>query len=161
MDKNKAVITWLQDCPQIRNTPLYFNFIEADDNKKQFVTSENDKAVNKPYIDGSVLKRYTFTIQDYRSISFNPLMMGAIAIEQNENVEDILDFQGFIDWITEQADAENYPDFGEDITIESLKALTDNPALNGIQTAGGLNLAKYSVSIQFEYLDTSQTIWNK
>ena len=110
MDKNKAVITWLQDCPQIRNTPLYFNFLEADDNSKQFVTSENDKAVNKPCIDGSVLKRYTFTIQDYRSISFNPLMMGAI--ELNENVEDILDFQGFIDWITEQADAENYTDSG-------------------------------------------------
>lgn len=156
MDKNKAVITWLQDCPQIKNTPLYFNFLEADDNSKQFVTSENDKAVDTPYIDGSVLKRYTFTIQDYRSISFNPLMMGAI--ELNENVEDILDFQGFIDWITEQADAENYPNFGDDITIERLKALTDNPALNGIQTAGGLNLGKYSVSIQFEYLDKTKSI---
>jgi hypothetical protein len=95
IDKNKAVIEWLQNCPQIESTPLYFNFLEAEDNAKQFLTMANEKIVNKPYIDGSVSKRYTFTIQDYRSISFNPLMPTAIA--QNENVEDIFDFQGFID----------------------------------------------------------------
>lgn len=159
IDKNKAVIEWLQNCPQIESTPLYFNFIEAEDNAKQFLTMANEKIVNRPYIDGSVSKRYTFTIQDYRSISFNPLMPAAIA--HNENVEDIFDFQGFIDWITEQAKAQNYPDFGDGCEIEELKALSENPDSNGVQTVGGLNLAKYSVSIQIDYLDTTETIWNK
>lgn len=158
IDKNKAVIEWLQSCPQIKHTPLYFNFIEAKDNSKQFSTMANEKNVNRPNIDGSVLKRYTFTIQDYRSISFNPLM--PLAVEQNENIEDIFDFQGFIDWISEQAARENYPDFGNKCEIEELKALSENPDIHGIQTVGGLDLAKYSVSIQIDYLDTSETIWN-
>lgn len=157
VDKNKAVINWLQDCPQIKNTPLYFNSVEAKDNSKQFLTMANDKIVNTSFIDGSVLKRYTFTIQDYRSISFDPL--NPFHISANENIEDILDFQSFIDWVSHKAALEEYPDFGEDSIIEELKALSENPDMNGIQTAGGLNLAKYSVSIQIEYLDTSERIW--
>ena len=158
-DKNQAVIDFLLTCPLIQNSPLYFNFVEAEDKRKQFLTMSNDKAVDTPYIDGTVLKRYTFTIQDYRSIAFNPI--NPYNVGNNENVEDMLDFQGFIDWITEQADADNYPDFGTECQIESMKALTDNPDMNGVQTAGGLSLAKYSVSIQIEYLDMSDTLWNK
>lgn len=156
VDKNKAVITWLQDCPQIKNTPLFFNSVNAEDKNKQFLTMANEKLVNRSFIDGSVLKRYTFTIQDYRSLSFNPL--NPFDISKNENVEDILDFQGFIDWITEQENKGNYPDFGDQYIIDELKALSENPDMNGIQNVGGLNLAKYSVSIQIDYLDTSNSI---
>ena len=118
----------------------------------------NDKAVDTPYIDGTVLKRYTFTIQDYRSIAFNPI--NPYNVGNNENVEDILDFQGVIDWITEQAAAGNYPDFGNKCEIESMTALSDNPNMNGVQTAGGLVLAKYSVNIRIEYLDKTERIFN-
>lgn len=122
------------------------------------MTLANDKQMDKPYIDGSVLKRYTFTIQDFRSVAFNAL--NALNIGGNENVEDMLDCQGLIDWITEQATQQNYPNFGDKCLIESMEALTDNPDMNGIQAAGGLNLAKYSVNIRIEYLDISQKIWN-
>lgn len=154
VDKNQAVITFLLTCPLVQNSPLYFNFVEAQDKDKQFVTLANDIMVNKPFIDGSVLKRYTFTIQDFRSVAYNAL--NALNIGGNENVEDMLDCQGLIDWITEQAEAENYPDFGDKCLIESMEALTDNPNMNGIQQSGGLNLAKYSVNIRIEYLDISK-----
>lgn len=158
IDKNQAVIEFLLTCPLVQNSPLYFNFVEAKDKDKQFLTLANDKQVDKPFIDGSVLKRYTFTIQDFRSVAFNALNM--FNVGGNENVEDMLDCQGLIDWITEQADLRNYPDFGDKCLIESMEALTDNPDMNGIQAAGGLNLAKYSVNIRIEYLDTSKKIWN-
>ena len=158
VDKNKAVIDFLLTCDLIRNSPLYFNFVDAKDKSKEFVTSANDKVVDRPFIDGSVLRRYTFTIQDYRAIAFDALR--ALNVENNENVEDMLDFQGFIDWITEQAATENFPNFGEDCRVESMIALTSNPNMNGIQNIGGLDLAKYSVSVQIEYLDLTQTIWN-
>ena len=158
VDKNKAVIDFLLTCDLIRNSSLYFNFVDAKDKSKEFVTSANDKIVDRPFIDGSVLRRYTFTIQDYRAIAFDALR--ALNVENNENVEDMLDFQGFIDWITEQAAAENFPNFGEDCRVESMIALTSNPNMNGIQNIGGLDLAKYSVSVQIEYLDLTQTIWN-
>ena len=158
VDKHQAVVDFLLTCPSIQDSPLYFNFVEAEDKNKQFLTMSNDKAIDRPFIDGTVQKRYTFTIQDYRSIAFNPLIPANV--QSNENVEDLLDFQGIIDWITEQAKAENYPNFGDKCLIESMKALSDNPNMNGIQSAGSLLLAKYSVNIQIEYLDETEKIWN-
>lgn len=158
IDKNQAVIEFLLTCPLIQNSPLYFNFVEAKDKNKQFLTLANDKMVDKPFIDGSVLRRYTFTIQDFRSVAFNAL--NALNVGGNENVEDMLDCQGLIDWITEQAAQQNYPNFGNDCLIESMEALTSNPDMNGVQADGSLFLAKYSVNIRIEYLDKSQKIWN-
>jgi hypothetical protein len=159
MDKNQAVIDYLIQCPQIKNNPLFFNFADAQDNNKQLLTIANDKATNKPYIDGSVLKKYTFTIVDYRSVVYQ-----AIVKQEgysDENVEEMFDVQGIIDWITEQDDNQNYPDFGADCVIEEVKAVTDNPNLNGVDSNTKPSLAKYSVSIQITYLDTTRKLWNK
>lgn len=155
-DKNQAVIDFLMTCPYVQAHPMFFNFINAKDDNKQFLTTTNDKAVNRPFIDGSVLKRYTFTIVDYKSIAYNALV--TIAGYPDENVEDMFQVQSLIDWITEQADAHNYPDFGENCIIDDMKALSENPSLNGIDTSVKPTLAKYSVSIQIDYLDTSKKI---
>lgn len=159
MDKNQAVIDFLLNCPQIKNNPLFFNFAEAKDNNKQFVTMANDKSLNRNYIDGSVLRRYTFTIIDYRSVIYQAVVQ--IPGYPNENVEEALDVQGIIDWVTEQNENNVYPDFGEDCRIEELRAVTDNPNLNGIDTSVSPALAIYSIAIQIDYLDISKVLWNK
>lgn len=158
IDKNQSIIDYLLNCPQLKDNPLFFNFAEAKDNTKQIVVSANDKAVSKEYIDGSISKRYTFTIIDYRSISYQALVtqMGL----SNENVDEILDVQGIIDWISEQNDNKNYPDFGKDCMIENISALSDNPNLNGVDTSVKPALAKYSIAIQIDYIDNSKCIWN-
>ena len=158
VDKNQAVIDYLLVCPAIKNSPLYFNFTEAQDENKQIVTQGNDIYLNKEYLNGDVLKRYTFTIIDYKSVSYDAIIK--ITGYANENVEEILDCQGIIDWIEEQNDAMNYPNFGDTCEIQEIKALTINPNINGTQISGSLALAKYSVAIQIEYLDTSKRIWN-
>lgn len=157
MDKTTAIINYLLTCPAVKNSPLYFNFVEAKDKSKQIITLANDKQTDKPYIDGSVMKRFTFTIQDFHAVKFDPVNPLLVSVDQN--VESYVNAQGIIDWITEQDDTRNYPDFGENCEIESISALTDNPDTNGVQTAGGLNLAKYSVNIRVEYLDVSHRIW--
>lgn len=159
MDKNQAVIDFLMNCPQIKNNPLFFNFAEAKDNNKQFVTLANDKSLNKNYIDGSVLRRYTFTIIDYRSVIYQAVVQ--IPGYPNENIEEALDVQGIIDWIADQNDNQVYPDFGEYCMIEEMKATTDNPNLNGIDTSVSPALAIYSISIQIDYLDNSKVLWNQ
>lgn len=158
VDKNQAVIDYMLQCPQINENALYFNFGEAKDNNKQIITQGNDKAMNKPYIDGSVLKRYTFTLFDFRSIAALAVPKGFAYT--SENVEEILDVQSIIDWITEQEKLRNYPNFGEDCVIEEIKAITDNPNLNGIDTSVSPALARYSISIQIQYLDKTEKIWN-
>ena len=76
------------------------------------------------------------------------------------NGDGIGDIQGIIDWITEQNDAQNYPDFGDKCSIEEMRVLTDNPNLDGIDTSTKPSLARYSMSIRIDYLDKSNKIWN-
>lgn len=156
-NKYQAIVDFLLTCPQFNNTPLYFNFIEAKDNNKQIVTTANDKALNDSYIDGSVLKRFTFTIIDYKSITYQAIPK--LAELSNENIEEIMDVQSIIDWVTEQAKNKNFPDFGTNCIIEEMKATTDNPDLNGVDTTLTAPLAKYSMVIQITYLDKSEVIW--
>lgn len=157
MDKNKAIIKYLMQCPTIKNNPLFFNFGEVEDNSKQIVTTSTDKNIERPYIDGSVLKRYTFTIIDYRSVIYQALV--TIEGYDNENVEDMMDVQSIIDWIDEQNDNYNFPDFGNDCVVEEITALTDIPNLNGVDKDTSPNLAKYSIAIRVQYLDNTKKIW--
>jgi len=165
IDKNQAVIDFLMGCQTIADNPLFFNFLDAKDNSKQIITQANDTLLNKTYLDGSVLKRYTFTIIDFRSITYLPIPKSPTTtttteIPVNENVEELLDVQGIMDWINEQADARSYPDFGNNCIIESMRTTSENPNLNGIDTQVSPALAKYSISIQIDYVDTSKAIWN-
>jgi len=157
MDKNQAVIDFLIQCPTIAANPLFFNFLNAKNDNKQIITEANDVLLNSKYIDGSVLKRFTFTLIDFRSVSYEaiPRQEGLVS----ENVEEIIDVQGIMDWVNEQADLGNYPDFGETCFIDSMKTTSENPNLNGVDTQITPALAKYSMSIQIDYLDTSKAVW--
>ena len=66
MDKTEAIIQYLLGCPQLAESALYLNFVNAKDDDKQLLTNANERTLHKPYIDGSVDKRFTFTIIDYR-----------------------------------------------------------------------------------------------
>ena len=159
VDKNQAIIDFLLNCPQIAYNPVFFNAINAKDNDKQIITQANDVSLNSKYIDGSILKRYIFTLIDFRSVIYQPLPK--VEGYTSENVEELFDVQSIMDWVNEQADLQNYPDFGEDCVIDSMSTTSDNPNLNGIDTNVTPALAKYSMSIQIDYLDTSKAVWNK
>ena len=160
VDKNQAIIDYLLTCPAIANSPVYFNAIQAKNNTKELITIATDKNTHTPYIDGSVAKRYTFTIIDFKSISYNPIVhvIGTSVVE-NENVRDMLDVQGIMDWITEQNEARNFPDIGNDCEIDEVRTASENPNLNGIQDNLTPALAKYSFSVQVDYIDNSKRIF--
>lgn len=158
VDKNQAVINFLLSCPQIRDNPLFFNAINAKDNDKQIITQSTDASLNKTFVDGSEMKRYTFSIIDFRSVIYQPLPK--VEGYTSENVEEMFDVQGIMNWVNEQADAGNYPDFGEKCEIDSMKTTSETPNLNGIDTSVTPALAKYSMSIQIDYIDTHKVIWN-
>lgn len=161
MDKNEAMIKYLLTCPTILNNPLFFNFINAKDNNNQIVTESNEKLLNQPYIDGSVLKQYNISIILFKSISSNAIVKPIGTSEYpDENVADLALVQELIDWISEQADLGNYPNFGNDCVVDSIQTETNNPVFDGIDDTVQPNLARYSVTIQVEYLDNSKKIWN-
>lgn len=157
VDKNQAVIDYLIQCPAILNSPLYFNFIKAETDTNQFVTNSNDEYTNIRYVDGSVLKQYTFTIVTYKSTADTPVVK--LDGYPNENMSDILDIQSLIDWVSKQEDIRNYPDFGSDCVIDSIRTTSENPRLDGIDDQVIPNLAIYSVSIEIRYIDNSKKVW--
>lgn len=163
MDKNQAVIDFLLECPIIQSHPLYFNFINAKDKSKQVSAIATNTSINQRYIDGSVLKRYTFSIIDFCSVSYQavPKTIGTTTTQNlvSENVADLKLVQDLMDWILEQADEHNYPDFGEDCDVQEMTTTTNTPNLNGIDTQVTPALAKYSITIQIDYLDTSKMLW--
>jgi hypothetical protein len=79
----------------------------------------------------------------------------------NENVEELDDVQKLLDWVVEQDELNNYPDFGEDCIIDKIDTTTDIPRFDGINTEIQPALAMYSISIVIEYLDTHKVIYNK
>ena len=77
----------------------------------------------------------------------------------SENITEMLDVQGILNWITEMNELRDYPDFGIGYSVDSIQATTDSPALNGIDTSLTPALAKYSITIQVDYLDFTKTLW--
>lgn len=157
VDKNQAVIDFLLDCPTINANPLFFNYVNAEDENKQIVTQSNDTILNEKYIDGSVKRQFMFSIIDYRSVTQQPIPK--IPGYTSENVEEMFDVQGIMDWVTEQADLRNYPDFGTDCEIDDMYTTSENPNLDGVDTSLSAPLAKYSMSIKIDYIDKSKVLW--
>ena len=156
-NKNQAVIDYIITCPTILNSPLYFNFINAKDDTNQFFTESTDTYTNKPFIDGSVEKLYTFTILTFKSAA--DVAVVKQSGYENENLSDMSDIQNLIEWITEQNELRNFPDFGEDCIIDSISTTTEQPKFEGIDEQVSPPLAVYSTSIQIKYIDTSKKLW--
>ena len=157
VDKNQAVIDYIVKCPTIKNSPLYFNFINAQDDTNQIVTQTQERYASRRYVDGTVLKIYSFTIILYKSTA--DIAVVKLDGYPNENISDMSDIQALIDWIKEQDKLHNYPDFGEDCLIDEISTTTENPSFNGIDDQVSPPLAIYSVTIEIQYLDVSEKLW--
>ena len=157
MDKNKAIITYLLTCADIYNSPLYFNLADVKDGINSIIQQANDRNVERPYIDGSVKKRYWITLQCFVSITNNPIVKAA-GID-NENVTEVADIQKLIDWIVTQNDNKNFPNFGTDCIIDEIRTTTDNPRLDQIDATTSTPLARYSFTIVVDYIDNSKKLW--
>lgn len=157
VNKNQAVIDYIITCPTILNSPLYFNFINAKDDTNQLFTNSTDTYTNRNFVDGSVEKLYTFTIITYKSAA--DIAVVKQSGYENENLSDMSDIQKLIEWITEQNEARNFPNFGEDCIIDSIETTTEQPKFDGIDDQITPPLAVYSTSIQIKYIDVSKRLW--
>ena len=156
IDKNKVMIEFLRNCPVIDKNPLYFNFGNIEDNSYQVITDSNDTSLSQPYIDGSILKRYTFYIDCFKTIAYNKVIKGY----QDENLYDISEVQAILDWVNEQDRNKIYPDFGEDCLIDSMQSTTESPDLHSVEDTTTSPIAVYRISIQIDYIDNTKKIWN-
>ena len=156
MDKNQFMVEFLQTCPTIKDNPLFFNFGNVEDNAHQLTIDSDDVALQKPFIDGSVSKRYTCSIDSFKSLACIPIIIG----NNDENIEDYAEVQNLLDWINEQGENFNFPNFGDDIEVEEMKTLTTKPVLLGVETKLNPPMAIYRIIIQINYIDNTKRLWN-
>ena len=157
VDKNKAVLKFLSDCPVIKDNPLFFNFAEANDEHNQYVTQANDVTLNKTFVDGSKQKEFTFTLLTFKSISNNAIIKEDSIL--NENIEDLQELQAIIDWVNDQSNSHNYPNFGEGFLIDDMRTTTDTPQYDGVNVGVSPALAMYSIVIRIIYIDYTNTLY--
>ena len=157
IDKNQAMINYLITCPTILDSPLYFNFINAKNDTNQFLTTSSDMYTNKNYIDGSVGRQYDFTIVTFKSAAD----IAVVKMEgfENENISDMATIQSLIEWVSEQNDLRNFPDFGEECEVDEILTTSDTPSFDGIDEQVSPPLAVYSITIRVNYIDKSKIIW--
>ena len=156
-DKNVAMIKFLMACPTIQDNPLFFNFADEEDGNNHFITEKD--TIKKRYIDGSLLKQYTFSIASYYAVSHNAVLNEDDTII-DENIENMAKIQDILDWINEQADIRNFPDFGPQFVVDDMITLTTDPDIDGIDTSVNPPIARYSVGVKVSYLDNSKKLWS-
>lgn len=157
VDKTKAILDFITTYSGIEQSPIFVNFISAKDNDVQVVTDDNEKYLNRPFVDGSVMKQYTFSIIVTRTITSMAIAKDEII---GENIDDLADIQAFMDWVNEQGENHIYPDFGEQCVIEEMHTTAENPSIDGINTEVSPALALYSMEIRIDYIDYSKVIWS-
>lgn len=167
VDKNQKMLEYIMGCSVIAENPLFFNFITEKADSNQFLVTRDDTAIDKPFIDGSVLKQYTADLLLYKSVAYNPIVLeetdeGFVPSETfiDENMVDMRDGQALIDWILQQNEDSHFPNFGEKCIIESVEPTTNKPTLNGVNSDVAPPLAQYSVGIRVQYLDITKQLWN-
>ena len=157
IDKNKAILDFIATYSGIATSPIFVNFINAKDNDVQFVTSSNDVSLNRHFVDGSVMKQYTFSIVITKTITSMAIAKDEVI---GENIDDLADIQAFMDWVNEQGENHIYPDFGEQCVIEEMHTTAENPSIDGINTEVSPALALYSMEIRIDYIDYSKVLWS-
>lgn len=141
-DYNKAVKEWLLKCPEIKADKFYFNFLEDDMDAKGLLTVKNIKTGED--ILGNEKGEIQFSLVDLKKISSLDLA------HNDDNVSIVADLGKIIEWIEDQEKKRNFPDFGENITVDTITVMPA-PVFNGIGSSGGVPLARYTTSISIKY----------
>lgn len=148
MDFITPFIKWLLQSDYIKNNKLFLNAIEASDNNLQIVTQQIAENSITRYVDGSKSYPITFSINNYKSISYNQLVK--TMLNGNENITDLLDVSKIIEFVNKMDEQGNYPLFSERITVEKAYCQYQTPSTPAIDSGISPALAKFTIPIVFE-----------
>ena len=142
MSKHDAVKAYfVSKVKELAGSMLNFNFSPESPNSISLLTNYSDK-VRKKYITGDALKEYGFSIiivKEYSSES------------DDLNLEAMNFAQTFMEWLEEQNEKKEYPDFGDNCTSEKMENLQNMPNLSGVNYEAGL--ARYMIQVRIIYTE--------
>ena len=132
---------YLKDCPELGNY-IYFNVIPLDVDTAS-VNSNPASTVLNEYVDGSKEVRLLFNInivKEYDDGGTSDLNLDAIDI-----------FDNIIGFIEKSNNEHNFPDLGENYTVNELGATYKAPDV--YITQDNPNIARYEGQFYLEYLE--------
>ncbi len=124
---------------ELAGTMLNFNFSPEAPESISLITNYSDK-IRKRFVTGDCEKEYGFSI----------IIVKPYSSDQDDlNLEAMNFAQAFMDWLDEQNEGKNYPDFGENCTVEKIENLQNMPNLSGVNCEEGL--ARYMIQAKIIY----------
>ena len=136
MSKHKALYDWVQTF--LDDNYLYFESADAYAGVRQLIPNYGDY-VNKTDVLGFKYKSYSFAF-----IGYEQLDTGTSDI----NIQNMEIMDKFTEWIEEQKENENYPDFGPNCSDFELFPLQNMADLAMVTEDG---LAKYILAVRIDY----------
>lgn len=139
MTKHDAVKTYFEPkILELVKENIHFNFSPDSNDSVALITNYSDKVVKK-FITRDVQKQYGFTILITKAYSSD---------DDDLNLEAMNFAQAFMDWIDEQNEKKEFPDFGERCTVEKMENLQNMPNLSGVSEEG---TARYMMQARILY----------
>lgn len=142
VNKYQAVMDFIKNCPLV-GKDLYFNFTDEtnNDGNTNLYTVPYGQVVRR-YVDGALLMKMQFEIRQVKPLTTYS--------NTTANTEQMQLVQEFLDWINEQGQKGNYPDWGEvEIVSMATPDTVKTPSLLGISTDGSL----YAFPFEIIYLE--------
>lgn len=136
MSKHKALQEWVQSF--LNDNYLYFQKADAYPDTRLLVPNVGDY-ITKTDICGFKYKTYTFVF-----IGYAPTDTGT----SDTNMLNMEIFDNFNDWLVEQQELQNFPQFGESCSEYEIMPLQNMANLTQITDDG---LAQYMLAAQINY----------
>lgn len=136
ISKHEALLNWIK--PFLEDNYLYFESADAYPGVRELVPNYGDY-VNSIDIIGNKYKSYSFVFIGYEKIDTGT---------SDVNLRNMELFEKFNDWLEEQKEAENFPDFGDKCSEYDIIIL-QNMANLAMVTED--NLAKYMLGARIDY----------
>lgn len=136
MNKNEAVFKWLKKCPALKK--LFYNFGTAKKNTADFIPVPTDYTV-KTDIFGNETKHYDFAVSVFGSVD-------DYSADGGENLADSAALDKLSEWIKQKNKERDFPDFGDNCSIEKIAVIQNIPASMRMQ-----NISKYLAQYRIIY----------
>ncbi|MDL2206263.1 hypothetical protein LJC33_05060 [Eubacteriales bacterium OttesenSCG-928-N13] len=137
VDKDRILLNWAAQNPLLTDA-LLFLYLGDYAGSCAIVPIQGD-VVKKWYVDGSSVRVYDFAMQLTQPVS---------STTDDVNIANMYIQRQWADWITEQQEAGNYPDFGPKCSGYSLELLSNMPTLAQLYENG---LGKYQFYARLKY----------
>lgn len=143
--KHAAVWNWLMQCPHVGD--LFFNLSDGEIGSTKLIPSES---VLQTYIDGSTVRNYDCALTRFEACTLDP--------NDDMNIESLRRFELLAEWIEEQAEKGNFPQFPEGQTVQEITVLTNEGGFMALQE---MDICKFMLQFRIEYLKSKSTFDQK